>query len=148
MTLFFPDLNVWLALSVEGHTQNSVAWRWMRSLPSESRLLFSRFTQIGLIRLLTNSAAMGDRVLTVEQAWRVYDAWMEDPRVEFHPEPRVVDSVFREAMQAFATKAASKWVGDCWLLAFAAGADATLVTFDRALLDFARKQGHAAAMPR
>ena len=148
MTLYFPDLNVWMALSVEGHTQNATAWQWMRSLPMDSRLLFSRFTQIGLIRLLTNSAAMGDRVLAVEQAWRVYDAWMEDPRVEFYPEPRGIDLVFREAMRAFATKAASKWVGDCWLLAFAVGADATLVTFDRALLDFARKQGHAALMPR
>lgn len=78
----------------------------------------------------------------------MYDGWMQDPRVEFYPEPRIVDSAFREAMEAFATKSASKWVGDCWLLAFAACADAALVTFDRALLDFARKQGHAAVIPQ
>lgn len=34
-----------------------------------------------------------------------------------------------------------------WPLAFAAGASATLVTFDRALHDHARKSGHAAATP-
>jgi uncharacterized protein len=147
MTLFFPDLNVWLALSVEGHMHNSAAWQWMRSRPAQSRLLFSRFTQIGLLRLLTNSAAMSDRVLTVQQAWRVYDIWMDDPGVEYYPEPRNIDSAFREAMEPFATKPASKWVGDCWLLAFAEEAGATLVTFDRALLEFARKQGYAALTP-
>jgi len=44
-------------------------------------------------------------------------------------------------------KPAWKWVGDCWLLAFAAGAGAKLVTFDKALFDFARKWGQAAVMP-
>ena len=148
MTLFCPDLNVWLALSVEGHTHNAAAWRWMRSRPAQSRLLFSRFTEIGLLRLLTNSAVMSDRVLTVRQAWRVYDGWMDDPRVEFYPEPQNTGSAFREAMEPFATKPASKWVGDCWLLAFAAEAGATLVTFDRALLEFAGKRGDSAVLPQ
>ncbi len=47
MTLFFPDLNVWLALSVAGHAQ-SAAWNWMDSLHGDDRLILSRFTQIGL----------------------------------------------------------------------------------------------------
>lgn len=59
MTLFFPDLNVWLALAVEGHVHNTAASRWQRSMPGDSRLIFSRYTQIGLLRLLTNSAMMG-----------------------------------------------------------------------------------------
>jgi hypothetical protein len=42
---------------------------------------------------------------------------------------------------------ASKWLGDCWLLASANGIKATLVTFDRALYQHARKQGHFAVMP-
>ncbi len=149
MTLFFPDLNVWLALSVEGHTHNSAAWRWMGSVSAESRVAFSRYTQIGLLRLLTNAAAMGGgRVLTIQEAWSTYDGWREDPRVEFYPEPRDVEAGFREAMEPFAAKPSSKWVGDCWLLAFAAGTGAALVTFDRALFEFARKQGHAAVIPR
>jgi hypothetical protein len=148
MTLLFPDLNVWLALSVEGHAHNAAAWRWMGTVKAESRLLFSRYTQIGLLRLLTNAAAMSDRVLTVREAWKVYDGWREDVRVEFYPEPRTIDSEFREAMEPFAGKASSKWVGDCWLLAFATGAGAELVTFDKALFDFARKRGHAAVIPQ
>lgn len=148
MTLFFPDLNVWLALSVEGHTHNAPAWRWLRAVPAESRLVFSRYTQIGLLRLLTNTAMMHDRVLTVREAWTVYDGWLKDGRVQFYPEPRNVDTEFRKVLEPLAAKPASKWVGDCWLLAFAAGSGAELVTFDQALLDFARKWGQAAVMPR
>lgn len=49
--------------------------------------------------------------------------------------------------EPFAARAASKWVGDCWLLAFAAGVSATLVTFDRPLHDYARKSGFASVIP-
>jgi len=148
MTLLFPDLNIWLALSVEGHIHNERAWRWLRSRSEESRLIFSRYTQIGLLRLLTNAAAMSDRVLTVREAWKVYDGWLEDARIEFYPEPRNIDSEFREALEPFAGKPASKWVGDCWLLAFAAGAGAQLVTFDKALFDYGRRLGQAVVLPQ
>jgi hypothetical protein len=77
----------------------------------------------------------------------VYDRWLADPRVEFYPEPRGVDAEFREATGPFAATPASKWLGDCWLLALANGIRATLVTFDRALYQHARKQGHFAVMP-
>ena len=148
MTLFFPDLNVWLALSVEGHVHNTAASRWQRSMPGDSRLIFSRYTQIGLLRLLTNSAMMGERVLTVREAWTVYDALLKHPLVEFYPEPRSIDTEFREVLEPLASKSASKRIGDCWLLAFAAGSGADLVTFDKALFDFARKWGQPAVMPR
>jgi predicted nucleic acid-binding protein len=39
------------------------------------------------------------------------------------------------------------WVGDCWLLALAEAGHARLVTFDEALAEFARKQGHRAVIP-
>jgi hypothetical protein len=147
MTLFFPDLNVWLALSVAGHTHNAEAWRWLRQLSPGARLVFSRYTQIGLLRLLTNSSVMGEQTLVLREAWKVYDRWAEDPRVEFYPEPRNVESGLRQVLEPFAAQPASKWVGDGWLLAFAIAARATLVTFDRALYEFARKQGYACILP-
>lgn len=85
MTLFFPDVNVWLALSVGDHSHSDDAWRWVKILPADARLVFSRFTQLGLLHLLTNSAVMGSRPLTLRQAWKVYDRWLEDPRIEFYP---------------------------------------------------------------
>jgi len=147
MISFFPDLNVWLALSVGGHRHNAEAWHWLNLLSPEARLIFSRYTQIGLLRLLTNQAAMGERTITLRKAWGVYDRWLNDPRVEFYPEPRGLEAGFREATAPFARKAASKWVGDCYLLAYAKHSHAALVTFDKALYDVADKEGYSAVIP-
>jgi uncharacterized protein len=147
MTLLFIDLNVWLALSDVGNSHHATAWAWLNRLPDDARLILCRYTQLGLLRLLTNTTVMGGATLTLRQAWAVYDRWLEDPRVEFYPEPRNLEAEFRRATQPFAAKHASKWVGDCWLLAFAQGAKAQLVTFDRALHAFAHKQGNSPILP-
>jgi uncharacterized protein len=147
MTSCFPDLNVWLALSVPGHAHGEEAWKWLGRQTRETTLIFSRFTQLGLLRLLTNRAAMGDKTLTLGKAWAVYDRWLDDPRVEQHPEPRDMDSGLREVTAPFAAAAASKAVGDCYLLAFAKQSDAALVTFDKALFDLARKHHCKAILP-
>jgi toxin-antitoxin system PIN domain toxin len=147
MTSFFPDLNVWLALSVEGHAHDSDAWNWLNRVPRDSKLAFARYTHIGLLRLLSNESVMGQKTLTLRKAWDVYDRWMEDPRVEFYPEPRDLDTAFRESTAPFAGKPASKWVGDCYLLAYAKCTGSTLVTFDRALYNLAHKEGCPACLP-
>ena len=147
MTSFFPDLNVWLALSVAGHSHSGDAWSWANLLPRETRLIFCRYTQIGLLRLLTNQAVMGEQTLTLRKAWSVYDRWLADPRVDFYPEPRDADAEFRRVTETFGTKPASKWIGDSWLLASSNGLQSTLVTFDKALYQQARKQGYSAVMP-
>jgi toxin-antitoxin system PIN domain toxin len=147
MTLFFLDVNVWLALSDGGHAHHAVVGEWMDSLPNDITLIFCRYTQLGLLCLLTNNVVMGDKTLTLGEAWAVYDRWLEDPRVEFYPEPRNVDAALRRATEPFAGKAASKWVGDCWLLAHAEAARARLVTFDQALRDVALKQRNQAVIP-
>ena len=147
MISFFPDLNVWIALSVAGHSHSKEAWNWLKLLPAEASLVLSRYTHLGLLRLLTNEAAMGQRTLTLRQAWSVYDGWLNDPRVEFHPESRGLDASLRQTMAPLAAKRASKWVGDCYLLAYAKESEASLVTFDDALLRFARKHGYTAIRP-
>lgn len=141
MTSFFPDLNAWLALSVSGHSHSERAWRWLDSLPAESRLLFSRYTQMGILRLLTNRSVMGDQTVTLRRAWSIYDQWLEDSRVEFHPEPRGLDALFRDGTKPFGSQSASKAIGDCYLLAFARSTQSVLVTFDAALHALAGRQG-------
>jgi toxin-antitoxin system PIN domain toxin len=148
MTSFFPDLNVWLALSVSAHIHSEQAWRWVSRAVPEARLLFSRYTQIGLLRLLTSPSVMGEQTLTLRKAWSVYDQWLEDARVQFHPEPRGIDLVFREATKPFAGQPASKLVGDCYLLAYAKHTQSALVTFDAALHALAERQGCRSVMPR
>lgn len=116
MTLFFPDLNVWLALSVGSHSHSAQAWQWIGALPLEIRLVFCRYTHIGLLRLLTNESAMGQQTLTLRKAWGVYDRWLEDPRVEFYPEPRGIEALFRETTAPMAAKPATSGLETvtCW----------------------------------
>jgi len=147
MTSFFPDLNVWIALSVPEHRHSREAWHWLNMLAEGARLILSRYTQMGMLRLLSNASVMSHGVLTIKQAWRAYDRWLDDPRVEFHPEPRGLDNAFREATAPLGSRPASKWIGDCYLLAYAKTNDASLVTFDQTLLDYSRKHGYPAIVP-
>ncbi len=147
MTSFFPDVNVWVALSDEGHRHSREAWDWLRLLPVKSQLILCRTTQVGLLRLLTNQSVMGTETKTLGEAWAIHDQWLEDPRVAFFPEPRNLDKVFRDVTGPVANQSASKLVGDCYLLAFAAGSEATMVTFDQGMLALARRVGFAVITP-
>lgn len=147
MTSFIPDVNVWIALSDTKHIHNLPSLNWLKQLPSEVRVLFLRYTQIALLRLLTNRTVMGAATQTLEEAWGVYDYWVRDPRIDLCQEPRGLDEALRETTMPFAAKPASKWVGDCYLLACAGASGATLVTFDRDLLALARKLGYDAISP-
>lgn len=147
MTSFFPDVNVWLALSSARHTHSAHAWKWLGKLPEGSRLFYCRYTQMGILRLLSNPAVMGRQTLSLKEAWAVYDQWLEDDRVEFHPEPRGLDQQFREVMKPLGNLPASKAIGDCFLLSFAKSSRSALVTFDHALYAAAEKQGVRAVLP-
>jgi toxin-antitoxin system PIN domain toxin len=147
MTLFCIDINTWLALSVDTHAHNAAAWSWWRSVPSDGVLVFVRYTQLGLLRLLTNRTVMGAETRSLRQAWEIYERWLQDARVEFHPEPHGMDAAFRHATASFDSEPASKWIGDGYLLAFAHRSSATLVTFAKALASLARKQGCRVVVP-
>ena len=130
-TSLFPDINVWVALTYEGHTHHQPAADWYAELPPEATLVFCRFTQLGLLRLLTTAAVMGDEVMTQPEAWRAYDSWHKDSRIEFAEEPPDVDAHFR-ALTRLRQPATRDWA-DSYLAAFAAAGQLTLVTFDRGL---------------
>jgi predicted nucleic acid-binding protein len=64
-SFLFPDVNVWLALSCERHLHYPAARTWFEQLEDSARACFCRLTQIGLLRLLTTDAVMGeDEVLS------------------------------------------------------------------------------------
>ena len=134
MTSYLIDTNVWIALTWAQHPHSGAAHRWLRKLgKSTTRLLFCRITQLGLLRLLTNSKVMGGSVVTVNEAWALYDQLLEDPRVEFAPEPRGIEPAFRQTTAPYAMQPATKAVMDGYLAAFAGREDAVLVTFDKAV---------------
>jgi uncharacterized protein len=147
MTSYFLDVNVWLALSYRYHVHHGEAVHWLNSLNPDSLLLFNRYTQLGLLRLLTNPAVMGDDTVTLGKAWAVYESFLQDPRIEYSREPEGLDSVLLDALSPHFGARASKAVGDGYLLAFAKHSGAALATFDKGLLDMARKRRCAAIRP-
>ncbi len=130
-TSLFPDINVWVALTYEGHVHHVTAAAWFEALPPDATLAFCRFTQLGLLRLLTAAAVMGDEAMTQPQAWAAYDRWLQDPRVELVDEPAELDACFR-ALTRRRQPATKDWA-DSFLAAFATVGQLTLVTFDRGL---------------
>lgn len=128
-SLSFPDVNVWLALATIEHVHAGLARRWWKE--ECGRIGFSRFTQLGFLRLMTMAAAMDGKPLTIAEAWRVYDRFWSDDRVLFIAEPPDFEPRFRR--YAAGSKPSPKIWADCWLLAFADAGNGTLVTFDEAL---------------
>jgi toxin-antitoxin system PIN domain toxin len=140
MTSYFPDVNTWLALAWDGHVHHPTATTWFNDLPEACRLVFSRYTQIGLLRLVTNTQVMGDSMVSLEDAFALYDRLLEDSRIEMNPEPQSVDRLMRKALRPFARQSATKIIGDVYLIAFAVATEATMVTFDKAMARALRVQ--------
>lgn len=126
----FPDINVWVALTHGRHVHHDVARDWFASLDGREKFCFCRFTQLGLLRLLTADAIMGDDTLDPVEAWSVYDRWLEDDRVQFIEEPPGLDLRFRARTRS--RQASPKAWADAYLAAFAEASQLTLVTFDKA----------------
>jgi toxin-antitoxin system PIN domain toxin len=133
MTSYFPDVNTWLALAWDAHVHHAVAAAWFEGVPEPSRFLFSRYSQLGLLRLVTNAQVMAESAVSLEQAFALYDRLLEDPRIELRAEPQGIEGLMRSVSRPFARQSATKVIGDLYLIAFAVAAEATTVTFDKAM---------------
>lgn len=132
---YLVDVNVWLAMTLIGHTHQQVAAEWFDEDGIQSAV-FCRITQSGFLRLLTNERVMGANVVTSAEAWKLYDALFQDHRVRFAPEPPGLEDTWRAQTRGH-HQGHNFWT-DAYLAAFASAADLTLLTFDRA---FARRKG-------
>ena len=130
-SLIFPDLNVWIALSLRAHEHNGVAWEWYRSLRSEEELAFCRLSQLGLLRLLTTQGVAKHETLTQIQAWAVYDGWIKNGGATYIEEPFGIETEMRFYADR-KTPSPKEWA-DSYPVAFAASASLPLVTLDRGL---------------
>ena len=120
------DVGVWLAAVWGRHARHPVAAGWFGKEADD--ILFCRVTQMGLFRLLSNPAIMGDDAINRSQAWRTFDQLWADERVLRADEPAELDAVWR-AISARDDKSHKLWTDD-YLAAFAQASDATLVTLD------------------
>jgi hypothetical protein len=123
------DVGVWLAAVWERHLHHPAAADWINKQTDD--LLFCRVTQMGLLRLLSNPAIMGEDAIDRSAAWRVFDQLWADERVLWADEPDDLDAVWR-AISARDDKSHKLWTDD-YLAAFAQTSGATLATLDRKL---------------
>jgi uncharacterized protein len=129
LTTYLADVNVWVALSLVGHTHHAEARRWFEE-EETTAVSFCRVTQAGFLRLLGNPRVMGPNVLNAQAAWAVFDTLSGDPRITFAAEPPNIESHWRDATR-HQSVGPNFWT-DAYLMAFAAASDMTIVTFDHA----------------
>jgi toxin-antitoxin system PIN domain toxin len=131
MTSYFPDINVWIALNDDRHVHHSVANQWYRALGEDSLIVFCRQTQLGLFRMLSTPAIMGDEALTLRACWRIFDRWRQTGQVNWANDSNELEPRLR-ARTTSDSISPKIWM-DAYLSAFAETAGLTLVTFDKAL---------------
>lgn len=130
-SLLFPDVNVWVALDFERHVHHASAKHWYDAVPFSATIVFCRQTQLGLFRILTTSAVMGQEVQTQAGCWQIYDRWIATGQVAWSDEPSQMEVRLRTLTAG--TEASPKAWMDAYLAAFAESSRLSLVTFDRAL---------------
>jgi predicted nucleic acid-binding protein len=77
-----------------------------------------------------------DQAKSQPDAWKAYDRWLEDERVDFLDEPSGLDTQFRALTRS--SRASPKDWADSYLAAFAQTSRLTVVTFDRAFQNRAK----------
>lgn len=135
MTL--PDVNIWLALTLSGHSHHAVARLWLDGQDAAPGIFFCRATQQGLVRLLTTAevlAGYGIPPRSNRQAWEVVESFLADERIGFANEPAGVEEAWKTL--ALRDSASPKLWMDAWLAAFALRGGFQLVTIDNAFSQF------------
>ena len=132
-----PDVNIWLALALSGHSHHEAARSWMDEQDSLASVFFCRTTQQGLIRLLTTAEVMagyGIPPLTNREAWAGVDSFTADERITFANEPDGVEDTWK-GFAVRDTNSPKLWM-DAWLAAFALRSGFQMVTTDKAFSQF------------
>ena len=128
------DINILLPLTYGAHVHHAAAVAWLDTIQQDGDLILCRVSQLGLLRLLNNPAAMGTDVQNGSEAWKTWDALLADHRFRFADEPDGFEAQFRGLTTPFAHHPKS-WQ-DAYLAAFALATDVELVTFDTGFRSF------------
>jgi toxin-antitoxin system PIN domain toxin len=104
---YLPDVNVWIALAAERHTQHLVARHWFNDVQGE-KLAFCRVTQLGFLRLLTNKHVMQEEIMRPDEAWQAYSVLRSDRRIGYSLEPNELHET-RQAFTAGPSNSPNLW---------------------------------------
>lgn len=132
-----PDVNIWLALALSGHSHHEAARSWLDGQETLASIFFCRATQQGLVRLLTTAevlAGYGIPPLTNREAWAAVESFMADERIAFINEPAGVEEAWK-ALALRDTNSPKLWM-DAWLAAFALCSGFQMITTDKAFSQF------------
>jgi toxin-antitoxin system PIN domain toxin len=135
---FLCDSNVWVALALSGHPYHALAREWFSSTSAPASILFCRFTQHTFLRLMTSAAVFapfGRPPLTNEDAWAVYEAFIEDARITLRTNEPFATSRFWREYTSRPLSSPKLWM-DAYLAAFARAAGCQLVTLDNDFRQF------------
>jgi toxin-antitoxin system PIN domain toxin len=131
-----PDVNVWLALTHTGHPFHEPAARyWQTACDEGTALWFCRSTMMSLVRLLVQTAVMGEQVMSLPQALALYQQWQEVPHVGLLSDPVDLDARLQTMVGSMSVPLPARLWPDVCLAATAEAAGLRMVTFDR---DFER----------
>ena len=125
------DVNVWVALTHDGHEHHDRASAWFDGV-SKGEAYFCRMTQVAYLRLITNqriAESSGARHCSLDEAWECYDLFLADPRVGFLAESGDIEGEFRKMSRG--RLPATKVLVDGYLAAFANSWGIGLVTCDK-----------------
>ena len=128
-------MNVWVALSTIAHPHHDRAksyWDGERF----DRLAFCGATMMGLLRVLTTSAAMSGNPLTPTAAFRKYREFAGLPEIDFIQDSSGLDSRI-EAWTSAPNFSGRLW-SDAWIASIAMEHGCRIVSFDA---DFAKFPG-------
>lgn len=133
---WLPDINVWLALSLQAHPLHVPALKWFEEAAVGS-VHFCRYTQQGTLRLLTTAALtapLGVKPLSNNTAMKALNTMLADERITFAEEPR---GLFVGWMQLAQHPSSSPklWM-DAYLAAFARSGGYSLITNDKGFKQF------------
>lgn len=130
------DVNVWVALSVDTHVHHARSLEYIENQAAEE-LVFCRTTELAVLRLLSNTAAFGQRALDGHATWNAVRTLIGAPGVSHVDEPRgAIDELLRAWSMELEIRG-RQW-SDAYLAAFATASGCRLVSFDA---DFARYPG-------
>jgi toxin-antitoxin system PIN domain toxin len=131
------DSSVWIALALSKHAHNAHAGKWLSSVTRRDPALFCRSTQQTFLRLLTTQAvlaAYGVPALSNQEAWKMYQALVDDPRIAWVEEPQGLEPIWKKL--ASKAQASPKLWNDAYLAAFAIAGSHRFVTTDKGFKQF------------
>ena len=127
------DINVWLALVDENHAHHNRARRYWED-ESATQIAFTRVTMLGLVRLLTNRAAMSNHPFSPREAWQAYRAFRALPEVvwigDLDEDANAADALIEGWLMDEATGFSPTQWADAHLASMAGTYGCRLVSFD------------------